>query len=237
MADPERPQLGRERVALGSGGSLERPAEPSVARIHAKRPAGLGIDERELAHVDQPVLSRIDDLDRHERVAVRDLGQRTSRVTLPSITLPTEIGDEDDEARASRDTRHEPESGSHRRGARAFLGHVPTEMCGEAPQRVRARTRHEYGTRARAERDDPQPSAATSREMAEDAGHALLHVGLPAVRRAEMHRRRTIDEQPRRHIPLGNVLANVGLARPRADVPVDRPDVIAGQIRADAVEL
>ena len=76
---PRRRNSAASGGALGRGGGVEGRAEPAVAGVDAERPTGLGIDERQLADVDERVLARVDDLDGEDRVAAGDRGQRRRR--------------------------------------------------------------------------------------------------------------------------------------------------------------
>ena len=58
------------------GGVIERGAKPPIAGVDAERPPGLGVDEGQLADVDERVLARVGDLEGDDGVAAGDLGQR-----------------------------------------------------------------------------------------------------------------------------------------------------------------
>jgi len=61
--------------------------------------------------------------------------------------------------------------------------------------------------------------------------------------RPEVDRRAEVEQEPRRDLPILDVLADVGRVHPRGDVPVDVADVVArlvftqvGEVDAVAVE-
>jgi hypothetical protein len=67
--------------------------------------------------------------------------------------------------------------------------------------------------------------------------HTFRHVGLAAVRRAERHRRRHVQQKPRRQRALAHVHAHVRLAHARGHVPVDVAHVVAREVGADHRQL
>ena len=75
MADAQPAELAGDGGALVGGRRPELVAEAAIAGVDPQHPAGLGVDERELPDVHQLAFARVDDLDREDRVACRDLGQ------------------------------------------------------------------------------------------------------------------------------------------------------------------
>src|SRR6185436_314909 len=88
-----------------------------------------------------------------------------------------------------------------------------------------------------AEGHDAEPVAPPRRNVAERERDALRDVGLPPLGCAELHRRRRVEDEPRDEHALGLLDAHVRLGRPRGDVPVDLPDVVARDVRPDLREL
>ena len=123
-------------------------------------------------------------------------------------------------------SRRCPSSGS----AIAQLGQQPEQPGAPLARRQHARL-------VAAERDDAEPVAAPRRDVADRERDALGDVGLAPQRRAERHRRRDVEHQPRRHRALADVHAHVRLAHPRGHVPVDVADVVARLVRPDHRQL
>ena len=97
-----------------------------------------------------------------------------------------------------------------------------------------------HGRRARvvvAERHDAEAVAAPRRDVADRERDALRDVGLAPVGRAEVHRRRRVEDEPRHEHALGVLHADVRLAGARGHVPVDLPHVVAEDVRPDLREL
>ena len=76
---PRRRNSAARDGAVGRGRLVEGGAEPAIAGVDAQRPARLGVDEGQLADVDERVLARVGDLEGDDRVAAGDLGQRPRR--------------------------------------------------------------------------------------------------------------------------------------------------------------
>ena len=75
-------------------------------------------------------------------------------------------------------------------------------------------------------------------DVTECQSDALGDVGLAPVRGAERHRHRCVEDDPADEHSLGEVDADVRLARPRGDVPVDVADVVlAGDVGANLGQL
>ena len=71
MADAEPAELVGDARALGAGAGLEGRAQPPVGGVDAQAAARLGIDEGQLADVDEGLLARVGDLDGEDGVAGR----------------------------------------------------------------------------------------------------------------------------------------------------------------------
>ena len=84
----------------------------------------------------------------------------------------------------------------------------------------------------RPEGDEPEPVAAAGRGVPDRERDSLGDVGLAPLGRAERHRRRGVEDEPRHEHALGELDADVRLPGARGDVPVDPADVVAGLVRA-----
>src|SRR5205085_8730177 len=97
VPDAERGERRRDLVPLGRRRSGEPGAQLRAPRVDPELPAGLGVDEPELAHVRELLLARIADLDRDDVVPPREREQRP-----PPVERAAEVGDEDDERALAR---------------------------------------------------------------------------------------------------------------------------------------
>ena len=84
---------------------------------------------------------------------------------------------------------------------------------------------------------EAEPVAAAAGEPADHERHALGHVGLGAIGRAELHRRRGVEHDPRFQLALGHVDAHVRLARARGRGRVEVADVVSVRVRPQLLEL
>ena len=102
-------------------------------------------------------------------------------------------------------------------------------------------------TPAAADRDDLQavpsgdhrPDAVATRDCETGDGHrdGNRQVALPPVRRAEVEASRPVDEDGDIEIPLGDGIADVGLAGPGEERPIHPSDVVAGLVRPRVARL
>ena len=220
---------------LGGGGLGEAAAELRVARVDAQLAPGLGVDEPELARVRQLLLARVADLDGDDVVAAGELEHRPAPVVRAA-----EVRDEHDERALARERVGAPDRLAERRRADALVGlrRVLAERRRAARSgRAAPAGRAPSAGRRVAERDDAEPVAAARRDVADRDRDALRDVGLAPFGRAELHRRRRVEHEPRHEHALGVLHANVRLAGPRGDVPVDLADVVAEGVRPDLREL
>src|SRR6185436_335407 len=104
VADAGRAEHAHEALALLRRRRREALAEPSARRVDAELPAGLGVDEPQLADVGELLLARVADLDRDRRMAAGDAKQRP----VP-VVRPPEVGDDDDERALDGEAVHEPQ--------------------------------------------------------------------------------------------------------------------------------
>ena len=66
--------------------------------------------------------------------------------------------------------------------------------------------------------------------MADCERNAFGDIGLPAIRSAELHRRRGVEHDPGDEHALGELDAHVRHAGASGHVPVDPADVVAGRV-------
>ena len=179
--------------------------------------AGLGVDEPEVADVGQLLLARVADLDRDHVVPAGELEQRAAPVARAA-----EVGDDDDQRRAGGRARRCAPSASPSEVAPPPSASGVARAARAAARAGRAALARGQDVRlARAERDDAEPVAAPGRDVADRERDALGDVGLAPVGGPEGHRRRGVEHEPRVERALGDVDADVRLARARGDVPVD----------------
>ena len=222
MRDAERAQLASELLTVGRRLGAEPLPQLPAAGVDPQLPAGLRVDEPEVADIRQLLLPLIADLDRDDVVARREVEQPG-----PPVAGAAEVGDDHDHGAAAC----EP-ADPRQRGARATSGR-------RARGRARAAARQEReeaavplaGRRgdgiAVAERRQCEAVAATEGEVPDGERDSLGDVPLPPVGGAERHRRRRVEQEPRLDRPLGDVDPNVRLAGASGDVPVDQADVVA----------
>ena len=99
-----------------------------------------------------------------------------------------------------------------------------------------AARRDEQLSLAAADHQAARPPRRTA-SRASTVRRALGHVALEALGRAERHRGRDVEHDPRGHQPLGHVQPHVRHARPRAGRGVELADVVARLVRAQLREL
>ena len=236
VVDTEPAEVGGDGGAFGRRGGGEPLAERAGRGVDADLAAGLGVDERQLADVGQVGLARVVDLDRED---VMTGGQRRQRSRASRAGRGSR-------RRGSRGRRagaaalRDPEGLGRRRGTAGRPPRPSRPRDGEASSPSRPARPAAGGRRrscATAERHDPEAVAPLGREVADRDRDALGDVGLAPVGGAERHRRRHVEQEPRRQRPLGDVDADVRDRRPGGDVPVDPADVVAGLVGADLGQL
>ena len=84
---------------------------------------------------------------------------------------------------------------------------------------------------------DAQPVSAPRREVTDRDGDALRDVGFPSIGRSELHRDGGVEDEPRDEHALGEVDADMRLARARGRVPVDPANIVARNVRPHHREL
>ena len=151
---------------------------------------------------------------------------------------PAEVRDDHDEPRVARELGDPPQRAGERVGiVVAVGGDALGERAAQRPQRAAPAAGREEALVARAAGQQRDAPSAARRKPPEHDDHALGDVGLQAVGRAEGHRRRDVEDQPRRQRPLGDVQAHVRDARPRAGRRVELANVVAGLVWAQLEEL
>ena len=159
----------RRRSRSARGAVLERLAQPPVGGVDAQAAARLGIDEGQLADVDEGLLARVGDLDGEDRVAPGDVGQRRgasraaprkseTMATRPAVvreaaTVRSAVGDRRRRRRPPRAARRrsEPEQAEHpvaAAGRRADHGGLPASPKAMTPSRSERRATKRPMTRA-----------------------------------------------------------------------------------------
>ena len=129
------------------------------------------------------------------------------------------------------------EGGAERGDARPLLVGGRPQLKQRRQQRLTPAPRGEERGRGAAEGDDAEAVAPARGQVAEREGDPLRDVRLPPVCGAERHRGRHVEDEPGDERPLGHVDADVRLAGAGGDVPVDRADVVAGQVRPHLEQL
>ena len=75
MADAEATEDRASSARSAAAASSKRGAKLPIAGVDAERPPGLGVDEGQLADVDERVLARVGDLEGDDRMTAGDLGE------------------------------------------------------------------------------------------------------------------------------------------------------------------
>ena len=91
--------------------------------------------------------------------------------------------------------------------------------------------------------DRAHPVAVAGEQPGQDGHEVDQQVPLQGLDGAEVHRWAQVQQEPRRHLAVLDVLADVGRLHARGDVPVDVADVVAelvlaqvGQLQTEAAE-
>ena len=149
-----------------------------------------------------------------------------------------EVGDDGDEAGLARHPAHAAQRVGQRMRlvdavGRDALGEHAAQGDDPGPRSARRQQARAPG----AEGHHRHAPGAAHGQVAEHERHALGDVGLQPLRRAEGHRRRDVEHDPRRQRALGHVQAHVRLARARGRRRVDLAHVVADLVRAQLREL
>ena len=204
----------------------------AAAGVDSDLPPGLRVDEPQVAHVGQLLLARIADLDRQHLVATHHFEQR-----LAPVERSAEVGDDRNDPALSRDRTGAAKRRAERGRSELQLLRLALERAEQPEQAVATLVRRQRRRVPVAERHHAEAVAAPGRDVAERDRHPVGDVGLAPVGRAEMHRRRRVEQEPRDEHALGHVDAHVRLAHARRHVPLDAAHVVAGDVRSDLREL
>jgi hypothetical protein len=130
------------------------------------------------------------------------------------------------------------EGGPERGGTNAAVAFLLASECRQQSKQADAPLSHGHRPWCGiAERDRAEPVAAACRDVTERNCDSLGDVGLAPVGGPEKHRGRRVEDDPGHEYPLGLPHADVRLASAGRDVPVDRADVVARNVRPDLREL
>src|SRR5205807_9338508 len=83
----------------------------------------------------------------------------------------------------------------------------------------------------------PDAVAAAATEEADGGGRGQGEVALGGVGGAELHRRRSVDQQPRLQLAVGDGVADMDDAAAGRERPVDLADIVARLVLASLVSL
>ncbi len=234
---PSRRELGARRPRARRRRPRRRRCRSRRSPVSTRsvRP-GLGVDEGQLADVDERLLARVDDLDGEDRVAAGDLGQR--RAASRAAPRKSEMIDDEAGGRARR--------GDDAQSARGIEVAPPPSSGGSAGERAEQAEHARRGRRpagvdalaAGAEGDDAEAVARVGRRS------ARRRAPRPRPRRPCAGRRSrsastadVVEQEPRGQLAVRHVLADLRDEAAGRGVPVDAPDVVARLVRPDAVEL
>ena len=224
-------QPGPDRGALLGRRARETVAHAPAARVDVHLPAGLRIDEPEVAGGHELLLARVDDLDRHHAMARAQRAQRAFPVALAA-----EVGHDHDQPALAHQRGRAAERAAQRRRPRALLA-VPAQLGEQRQQPEPALARAQDPRLGAAEGEHAEPVAAAGGDVADGERDALGDVGLAPIGGPEGHRGRDVEDEPRRQRALADVHAHVRLAQARGRVPVDVAHVVAGEVGPDHRQL
>ena len=175
-------------------------------RVDAQLAPGLRIDEPQLADVGELLLARVADLDGEHGVPAgeRAAGRHASRAGRGSPRRPpraTRWRATSSASSSASPSEPVPAGGRSRRTSQRVEQRAPA-----LPRRLDARRRSPKAI-------DAEPVAAPRRGVADRDRDALGDVGLAPVAGAERHRRRRVEHEPGDEHALGELDADVRLAR------------------------
>ena len=85
--------------------------------------------------------------------------------------------------------------------------------------------------------DGPDPVAAPDEQLAEGGRELAQHALLGPLGRAERHRPRAVEQEPRGELAVLHEVPDEQLVHPGGDVPVDVADVVAPLVSAQVEEV
>ncbi len=230
-----RPRRSPAQVGLARRGELgEAPAKAAVVGVDEQLLAGLGVLHDQQAEVGQRHFHRVVQPHRDDVVPLREVGER-----LFPARRADEVGDDEHQRAPRRDAvRGLEEVGELRLDGRARRRFRPRRHLLHQVQHVAAaaaRRHHGVDAVAVEQRAD---AVAVAREDAREHGDELGGDRALLLRlRAEVDRRRQVDQEPRGDLALLVVLAHVRRLQARGDVPVDVADVVAPDVLAQVGEV
>ena len=232
MSTPARSVSARSSASRVLAGLAQAMPELGVARVDRELLAGLGVLDDDHAGVGKLVLARIEQPDRDDLVALGQLQQRA----LPA-GRGDEVGDEDDERappdRAERELEQARQVGD--RAARAGGGRI--RLRASASTWLRPLRGGSVLLDLVVEEDRADAVAAAGEQAGERRRELAQHELLRPVDRAEPHRRRPVEQEPRGQLAILDVLPHERRVHPRRDVPVDVADVVARLVLAQVEEV
>ena len=168
----------------------------------------------------------------------------------PSARRPSgradEVGDDEDERAAPHELRGRRQEIGQLRDGRTGGGGPEEQPVEDLEHVAAAAPRRDHGNRhagAAVVEERAHPVAVARQQAGQEGDEVGRHRPLRRAPRAEVHRRRQVEQEPRRDVAILVVLAHVGGAEPRGDVPVDVPDVVVilvlaqvGQVEPGAAE-
>jgi hypothetical protein len=233
VVDAQAAQLGGDRLAIGALGGGEALAQAAAVRVDLDPLAGFGVDQGQPPDGGQRALARVADLDGEHRVAHPQRAHRG----LPAA-LAAEVGDDDDEPGLAGDAPDAAQGVGERVRVLVAVGGDPVGQCAaQADEPWPAAARGQQARLGRAEREQRDAPGAADGQPADDERHALGDVRLEPLGGAEGHRRRHVDDEPRRQRALGDVHAHVRDAGARRRRRVDLAHVVADLVGAQLREL
>src|SRR3569623_1066205 len=218
-------------------GGRELVADLAPAGIELDDLAGLGILERDEADVGQLARVRSADMKGDDIVRRRDGSDRAIESGQPrsARSAELEIRDHEHECAAAQDRAGELQRGGD---VGAAMFGLAAEDLADDPERVGAAfaRRHEP-LDAIAEQDQADAIVVSDRRHREHAGELCRERAFLNLAAPELARGRDVDEQPQLELALLAELLDERAAGSRRDAPIDRANLVARHVLADAVEV
>ena len=148
-----------------------------------------------------------------------------------------EVRDDEHERSPTDLTQCGLEELGQRRRWRALEPRAPLKQIDQAQHLHASAARRDDAFDALAVDDRADLVAVARKQPREDRDEVDEQVTLERGRRAEVHRRRDVQQEVRRDLAVLVVLADVGRVHARGHVPVDVPDVVAEHVFADVGEV
>jgi hypothetical protein len=207
-------------------------AEAPVVRVDEELLAGLGVLHHEQADVRELHLERIVQAHRDHLMAAREQRER-----LGPAGRADEIGHHEDERAALHHRESRVQQLLEARPARALEArarrHPVHQMEHVAPAAARRNDRVDLV----AIEQRPDPVAVPGEQAREHRDEVDRHRALAHLARAEVDRRREVEQEPGVDVAVLVVLAHVGRLQARGDVPVDVAHVIVILVLAQVGEV